>query len=56
MRRVDKYELVDGRAAARSQTDELGTLVPNLIEAMFTNFPGTNGETVKITVPARKKA
>ena len=55
VRRVDNYELFDGRAAARSQTDELGTLVPNLIEAMFTNFPGTNGETVKITVPARKK-
>jgi hypothetical protein len=56
VRRVDNYELFDGKAAARSQTDELGTLVPNLIEAMFTNFPGTNGETVKITVPARKKA
>ena len=56
VRRVDKYELFDGRAAARSQTDELGVLVPNLIEAMFTNFPGTNGETVKITVPAKKKA
>lgn len=56
VRRVDNYELFDGRAAARSQTDELGILVPNLIEAMFTNFPGTNGETVKITVPARKKA
>ena len=56
VRRVDNYELFDGKAAARSQTDELGTLVPNLIEAMFTNFPGTNGETLKITVPARKKA
>ena len=56
VRRADKYQLFDGKAAARSQTDELGTLVPNLIEAMFTNFPGTNGETVKITVPARKRA
>ena len=56
LRRADKYQLFDGRARARSQTDELGTLVPNLIEAMFTNFPGTNGETVKITVPAKKRA
>jgi hypothetical protein len=56
VRRADKYQLFDGRARARSQTDELGTLVPNLIEAMFTNFPGTNGETVKITVPAKKRA
>ena len=56
LRRSDKYQLFDGRARARSQTDELGTLVPNLIEAMFTNFPGTNGETVKITVPGKKRA
>jgi hypothetical protein len=55
LRRVDKQQLFDGRAVARSQTDELGTLVPNLIEAMFTNFPGTNGETVRITVPAKKR-
>lgn len=56
LRRSDSQQLFDGRAVARSQTDELGTLVPNLIEAMFTNFPGHNGETVKITVPPRKRA
>jgi hypothetical protein len=44
--------LFEGRAQARSQTDEAGILVPNLIEAMFTGFPGRNGETVRITVPA----
>jgi hypothetical protein len=29
--------------------------VPNLIDAMFTNFPGQNGEDVKITLPPEKK-
>lgn len=54
VRRVDNASLFEGSVKARSQTDELGVLVPNLIEAMFTNFPGRNGETVKITVPGRR--
>jgi hypothetical protein len=30
--------------------------VPNLIEAMFTGFPGNSGETVRITVmPERER-
>jgi len=53
-RKADNQPLFEGHVKARSQTDELGVLVPNLIEAMFTGFPGRNGETVKITVPARK--
>lgn len=55
VRRADNAPLFEGHVKARSQTDELGRLVPNLIQAMFTNFPGRNGETVKITVPARSK-
>ena len=51
LRRGDKAALFEGHAQGRSQTDNLGVLVPNLIEAMFTGFPGRNGETVKITVP-----
>jgi len=56
VRRVDNAPLFDGKAVARSQTDELERLVPNLIEAMFTGFPGQNGKTVRITVPARKRS
>ena len=52
VRRADNAPLFEGRAQARSQTDEPGVLVPNLIEVMFTGFPGRNGETVRITVPA----
>ena len=54
VRKGDNAPLFQGKAQARSQTDETGVLVPNLIEAMFTGFPGKSGETVKITVPARK--
>ena len=55
VRRADNAALFEGNAQARSTTDELGVLVPNLIEAMFTGFPGRSGETVKITVPARRR-
>jgi hypothetical protein len=54
VRSGDNAPLFEGHAKARSQTDELDKLVPNLITAMFTGFPGKNGETVKITVPAKK--
>ena len=54
VRRADNARLFEGHAKARSQTDEEEVLVPNLIQAMFTGFPGKNGQTVKITVPARR--
>jgi Domain of unknown function (DUF4136) len=40
----------EGKAQAMSTDNDLTTLVPNLIEAMFTGFPGNSGEVVKITV------
>jgi hypothetical protein len=55
VRRADNAPLFEGKAQARSSTDNLQTLVPNLVEAMFTGFPGRSGETVRITVPPRKR-
>jgi hypothetical protein len=55
-RRADNASLFEGHAKARSANDNMGVLVPNLIEAMFTGFPGNSGETVRITVPPAKKA
>jgi hypothetical protein len=49
-RTADGQALFEGTAKARSRTDELQVLVPNLVEAMFTNFPGRSGESVRITV------
>lgn len=54
-RKADNASLFEGRAQARSTTDDLNKLVPNLIEAMFTGFPGQSGETVRITVPPERK-
>jgi hypothetical protein len=45
----------EGKAQAQSLNNDLTYLVPNLVEAMFTGFPGNSGETVKITVPPPPK-
>ncbi len=49
-RKGDGARLFEGKAEAASMSNRLGYVVPNLVEAMFTNFPGNNGETVRITV------
>ena len=41
----------EGRAEANTRSDDLTRLVPNLVTAMFTNFPGRSGERVRINVP-----
>jgi hypothetical protein len=55
-RTADGESLFEGTAKARSRTDDLQRLVPNLVEAMFTGFPGNSGETVRITVPPPGRA
>ena len=55
-RKADNASLFEGRAQARSHNDNLGVLVPNLVEAMFTGFPGRSGETVRITVAPPQRA
>lgn len=51
----DGQRLFEGKARARSTQDSLPALVPNLVEAMFTNFPGRSGEEVRITIPPPKR-
>jgi hypothetical protein len=53
-RRADGVRLFEGKSEAVSTSNNLQYLVPNLIEAMFTNFPGNSGETVRITVAPEK--
>lgn len=42
--------LFEGKAQALSRSNRLQYLVPNLVEAMFTDFPGNSGETVRISI------
>jgi len=54
-RKADGRRLFEGKAEALSTSNRLPYLVPNLVEAMFTNFPGQSGETVRISVAPEKK-
>lgn len=54
-RRTDGQRLFEGKAEAASQSNRLSYVVPNLVEAMFTGFPGNNGETVRISIAPEKK-
>lgn len=54
-RRADGTRLFEGKAEAASTSNRLPYLVPNLVEAMFTGFPGNSGETVRISVAPEKK-
>jgi hypothetical protein len=54
-RAVDGARLFEGKAQAVSTSNHLQYLVPNLVQAMFTDFPGHNGETVRISVAPEKR-
>jgi hypothetical protein len=47
--------LFEGNAQAASTSNRLPYLVPNLVQAMFTDFPGNSGETVRISVAPEQR-
>ena len=51
----DGSRLFEGHAEAQSRDNNLQAIVPNLVEAMFTGFPGNSGERVRITVAPPEK-
>ena len=55
-RAADKQRLFEGKAEAISTSNRLQYLVPNLVDAMFTDFPGESGRTVRISVAPEKTA
>ena len=54
-RNADGQNVFEGKSEAKSSSNKLAYLVPNLVEAMFTGFPGNNGETVRISVAPEGK-
>jgi hypothetical protein len=54
-RTADGTRLFEGRAEAQSRDNNLMQIVPNLVSAMFTGFPGNSGEKVRITVAPEAK-
>jgi len=49
-RAADGQRLFEGKAEAVSRSNRLTALVPNLVDAIFTDFPGNSGETLRITI------
>lgn len=43
--------LFEGRAVAESRVREITQVMPQLIQALFTGFPGASGQTVRVNVP-----
>jgi hypothetical protein len=47
---VTGQRLFEGQAQAVSRSNRLQSLVPNLVDAIFTDFPGNSGEVLRITI------
>jgi hypothetical protein len=54
-RTADGQRLFEGKAEAVSRSNRLTQLVPNLVDAIFTDFPGNSGETLRITIREDEK-
>lgn len=54
VRKASGEPVFEGRAEATTRSPDLTRLVPNLVEAMFTGFPGNSGQTVRIKLEPKK--
>lgn len=50
-RSSDNQSVFEGRAETVSSTNDLTRLVPPLVDALFTGFPGNSGETIRVRLP-----
>lgn len=54
VRKTNNEPVFEGRAEATTRTSDLTQLVPKLVEAMFTGFPGNSGQTVRVKIDPKK--
>ncbi len=54
VRAADGVSLFEGRAQTTSRNGNLPFLVPRLVDALFTGFPGNSGETVNVKISERQ--
>ncbi|MEW5729202.1 MAG: DUF4136 domain-containing protein [Pseudomonadota bacterium] len=53
-REQDRRVLFEGRAVTEGGRREIAPVMPYLVEALFTGFPGASGTTVNVDVPIRE--
>jgi len=51
-RAADNQAVFEGRAETVTRTNDLTRLVPPLVDALFTGFPGNSGETIRVRLPS----
>ena len=56
IRNADKQSVFEGRAETVGTSNNLPKIVPNLVTAIFTNFPGNSGETVRVRFDPKQPA
>lgn len=54
VRTADKVPLFEGRAETTTRTNDLPGIMPNLVAALFTDFPGASARSQVIRVPAQR--
>ena len=54
-RAKDRRPVFESRATTSTHSQAIAPVMPYLIQAVFTNFPGGNGQTVRVNVPVTEK-
>jgi hypothetical protein len=52
-RTSDNIRVFEGRAVSRGEEPDMMVIMPYLVEALFKDFPGNNGETISVQIPRK---